>query len=41
MQRRRFQDAQEDEAEEKRDNIDDLLFQELSRGEYTATGKYK
>lgn len=37
MQRRRFQDVREDEAEEKRDNIDDLLFRELSRGEYTAT----
>ena len=38
MQRRRFQNVQEDEAEtEKRDTIDDLVLRELTRG-YTETG---
>ncbi|XP_020612009.1 zinc metalloproteinase nas-4-like isoform X3 [Orbicella faveolata] len=35
MQRRRFQDVQEDEPQEKRELIEDLLLQELTRGEYT------
>ena len=40
MQRRRFQNMQEDEAEVKRESIDDALFRELTRREHTATGKY-
>lgn len=40
MQRRRFQDVQEDEPQEKRELIEDLLLQELTRGEYTPKGKY-
>ncbi|KAJ7388507.1 hypothetical protein OS493_037127 [Desmophyllum pertusum] len=34
MQRRRFQNVEEDEPQEKRTAIDDLLLRELTRGEY-------
>lgn len=37
MQRRRFQNVQEDEGEMKRDSIHDLLLRELTRGENTET----
>lgn len=40
MQRRRFQDIQEDEPQEKRESIEDLLLRELTRGEYIPKGKY-
>ena len=40
MQRRRFQDVQEDEPQEKRESIEDLLLRELTRGEYIPEGKY-
>jgi len=40
MQRRRFQDVQEDEPQEKRESIEDLLLRELTRGEYIPKGKY-
>ena len=41
MQRRRFQNrVEEDEAEVKRESIDDVLFRELTRREHIATGKY-
>ena len=36
MQRRRFQNVQEDEGEMKRDSIHDLLLRELTRGENTG-----
>ena len=36
MQRRRFQNVQEDEGEMKRDSIHDLLLRELTRGEKTG-----
>ena len=36
MQRRRFQNVQEDEREMKRDSIHDLLLRELTRGENTG-----
>lgn len=37
MQRRRFQNVQEDKAE-KRDTVDDFLLRELTREERTGTG---
>lgn len=40
MQRRRFQDVQEDEPQEKRESVEDMLLRELTRGEYTPKGKY-
>ena len=36
MQRRRFQNVQEDEGEMKRDSIHDLLLLELTKGEKTG-----
>ena len=39
MQRRRFQDIQEDEPQERRISIEDLLLHELTRGEHTSKGK--
>ena len=40
MQRRRFQDVQEDEPQGKRESIEELFFRELTRGEYAHKGKY-
>ena len=37
MQKRRFQNVQEDEAE-KKDTVDDFLLRELTREERTGTG---
>ena len=42
MQRRRLQiqNMVEDEPLEKRESVEDVLFRELTRGEYNNRGKY-